>query len=374
MSISPSPSPSLNSPIPEPSLEPLEPSSSLPSQTSTISAQLDDLLVRYLTFLDTYTALRSQLSKELSSGFISLAQANRTSNLGAGRRYGEEGYDERMKSSWNLVIEPKHHEHPCLTASVGTENDSGTSRHKRCPSPASTSIPQQFEEQPDHQGLSNRSTAKDHDHPKSGLHTANDSPLRPPSSPLKPQRLTSVKPKQSMSQSTIHDATWVSEHVLDGPIDDDRIDYSCIIRPAAATDGDATTNKVTDPLKWYGILTPPALRQTQSHFTTIVTSVIPKLLDATHALHTLETQIRRLREEIRTAGDFPESGESGTAAGDGGKGTDGGQQEHPEVRDGLWEPKNLVQDMSSMSLNGLAANSGNRLVTTEPRSRLLRLE
>ncbi|KIV88262.1 hypothetical protein PV10_07959 [Exophiala mesophila] len=364
MSISPSPFPSLDSTIPEPSLEPLEPSSSLPSQTSTISAQLDDLLVRYLTLLDTYTALRSHLSKEFSSGFISLAQANRTSNLGPGRRYGEEGYDERMKSLWNVVLEPKHHEHPCLTASVGTENDSGTSRQKRCASPASTSIPQKFEVQPDHQGLSDRSTTKDHDHPKSGLHTAYDSPLMP-FSPLKPQSLTSVKPKQSMSQSTIHDATWVSEHVLEGPIDDDEIDYSCIIRPAAATDSDATTNKVTDPLKWYGILIPPALRQTQSHFTTTVTTVIPRLLDVTRALHTLETQIRRLREEIRTAGDFPESG---TTAGD------GGQEECPEIRDGLGEQKTLAQDMSSLSLNGWAANSGNRLVTTEPRSRLLRLE
>lgn len=152
------------------------------------------------------------------------------------------------------------------------------------------------------------------------------------------------------------------------------MDHGCIIRPAPAIDSEATANNVTNPLNWYGIFTPPALRQTQSCFTTAVTSLIPELLDATSALQSLERQIGRLRDEIRDSAAEP--AESGSTAGDDRKGTDSNQQEFFEAKNGLRKQTSLVQDMSSLEMNGLAlaANSGNRLVATEPRSRLLRLE
>lgn len=367
MSASPVPS----STTPEPSLEQTESSSSHPSHTSTLSAQLDGLLIRYLAFLDTYTTLRSQLSQEFSSGFISLAQANRTSHLGPGRRYGEEGYDGRMKSLWTVTIEPRHHENACRTASVGTENESRTSKHKTSPFPAPTSIPQESLTAPDHQGSAGLTATKANGQPKSDPHTPCGSPLKP-ASPLKPRTPTSAKPKHSLSQDTTHDAIGVSEHSPQASIDDDNMDHGCIIHPAAAIGSEATANKVTNPLNWYGIFTPPALRQTQSCFTTAVTSMIPELLDATRALQSLERQIRRLRDEIRAS--TSELVESRSTAGDDGNGTDSDQQESSEAKNGLRKQSSLVQDMSSLGLNGLAANSGNRLVATEPRSRLLRLE
>jgi coiled-coil domain-containing protein 115 len=67
-------------------------------------ARLDVLLETYLNRLDTYQKLREKLSINCSAGFLSLAHANRTSNLGSGRRYGEEGYDERMKAVKRLTI------------------------------------------------------------------------------------------------------------------------------------------------------------------------------------------------------------------------------------------------------------------------------
>lgn len=68
------------------------------TNTDALTARLDDLLEQYLELLDQYTTLREELSKTFSSGFFSLAQAQRASTLGAGRRYGEECYDERMKA------------------------------------------------------------------------------------------------------------------------------------------------------------------------------------------------------------------------------------------------------------------------------------
>jgi coiled-coil domain-containing protein 115 len=66
--------------------------------------RLDSLLEIYLDHLDTYQKLREKLSMNFSAGFLSLAHANRTSNLGSGHRYGEEGYDERMKAGKRVKI------------------------------------------------------------------------------------------------------------------------------------------------------------------------------------------------------------------------------------------------------------------------------
>src|ERR1700728_4011474 len=50
------------------------------------------------------STLRTQLSKQFSDGFFSLARANHASpTLGSGRRYGEEGYDKRMKAQRRIV-------------------------------------------------------------------------------------------------------------------------------------------------------------------------------------------------------------------------------------------------------------------------------
>jgi hypothetical protein len=54
------------------------------------------------------STLRTQLSKQFSDGFFSLARANHTSpTLGSRRRYGEEGYDERMKAQRRIVYSTK---------------------------------------------------------------------------------------------------------------------------------------------------------------------------------------------------------------------------------------------------------------------------
>jgi coiled-coil domain-containing protein 115 len=71
-------------------------------------ARLDALLEVYLDRLDTYQQLREKLSINFSAGFLSLAHANRTSNLGSGRRYGEDGYDERMKAGKRVKIHLRH--------------------------------------------------------------------------------------------------------------------------------------------------------------------------------------------------------------------------------------------------------------------------
>lgn len=74
----------------------------------TLSQRLDELLEQYLHLLDQYTLLREELSKSFSSGFFSLAHAQRASTLGAGRRYGQEYYDERMKAQRMVKVDEEY--------------------------------------------------------------------------------------------------------------------------------------------------------------------------------------------------------------------------------------------------------------------------
>ncbi|EON66328.1 hypothetical protein W97_05721 [Coniosporium apollinis CBS 100218] len=73
---------------------------SAPSREALLD-NLDTLLERYLHLLDEYQAARQQLQKQLSAGYISLAQANFSAPRGV--RYGRDCYDERMGGATRRV-------------------------------------------------------------------------------------------------------------------------------------------------------------------------------------------------------------------------------------------------------------------------------
>lgn len=73
-----------------------EPSDLNPRDAEDLMQRLDDLHEQYLNALDQYQKARDQLSKHLSSGYMSLAQANFVNTKG--RRYGQDYYDERMQA------------------------------------------------------------------------------------------------------------------------------------------------------------------------------------------------------------------------------------------------------------------------------------
>ncbi|KAI4289253.1 MAG: hypothetical protein L6R35_001491, partial [Caloplaca aegaea] len=59
---------------------------------------------------------------------------------------------------------------------------------------------------------------------------------------------------------------------------------------------------ISDPLKWFGILVPPALRACQSSFKDAVEGSIPSLANVSNEMKSLEIEIRRTRKKIRKAG------------------------------------------------------------------------
>ncbi|KAJ9497894.1 hypothetical protein H2202_006497 [Exophiala xenobiotica] len=249
--------------------------------TSSLSKRLDDLLTSYLELLDTYTVLRAQLSKDMSAGIFALAQANRNSTLGPGRRYGEEGYDERMKASETVRIDQRITPDRSSSTSSGGPNHAEQSRlpTKRLLVNEHLKVQPHFERtSPDVQ------EAGQHDHStlKQDTDTSYDTLIEPPP-PITPS-------------NSIHDTSQLP---------------SCYTY-AISTSSTPATSK--DPLRWYGILVPPALRQCQNQFRSMVSSTIPELLNATSAMQSLEAQIWDVRRELGTLDEYEHGVERAEAA------------------------------------------------------------
>ncbi|KAJ9653240.1 hypothetical protein H2198_007543 [Neophaeococcomyces mojaviensis] len=206
-----------------------------------LTRKLDTLLEKYLELLDQYTALREELSKTFSAGFFSLAQAQRASTLGAGRRYGEECYDERMKAQRRVgVSEDETDEHHVFKVDkvVRVEKEKN-------------SISVEF------------STSADESKPQE---QAGRQSLQATVEVQGEQQEKKLRPKQDPAHR--------------------------------------------DPVTWFGILVPPALRQTQSHFVKATEKSIPELLSIDSAMKSVEAEIWAVRDELGMLADYDENAET----------------------------------------------------------------
>lgn len=58
---------------------------------------------------------------------------------------------------------------------------------------------------------------------------------------------------------------------------------------------------IRDPLHWFGILVPPALRTSQNSFKTAAMQSIPALASLAKELRDIEIEVRRARKKLRKA-------------------------------------------------------------------------
>lgn len=219
---------------------PPESRQSTPDSTANdLTEQLDSLLEQYLDLLDQYTKLRENLSKTFSAGFFSLAQAQRTSNLGAGRRYGEEYYDERMKAQRRII----------------------------------------WQSDAELEGLECRVEKVQ----KKDSKSKDDKSKR-----------ASIIAKGSRGHDTKDESKEQQEIV-------DQSETSATpVKKAKAKQDPATR----DPLTWFGILVPPALRQTQTLFVKATEDQIPALLAVSSKMKATEQRIWKMREELGILSDY----------------------------------------------------------------------
>ncbi|KAJ6032325.1 hypothetical protein N7540_003057 [Penicillium herquei] len=199
---------------------------------------LDTLLERYLHLLDRQQQMQSELAKEMSSGFLSLAHANYL--CPPGRRYGADYYDERMKTNQRISIRE------------APENDE---------------VEYQFLLDYTTQHLPDKST---------------ETRLESPTS--------KVPQNEAVAQIELH----TPGNDCDPPVDNLNVPKSSLEEkkdPPKKFQSD-------DPIYWYGVLVPSSLRTAQKAFTEGIRLQVPELAAVTVEMRALEQKIRHLRTKL----------------------------------------------------------------------------
>lgn len=202
---------------------------------------LDTLLERYLTLLDTYTTTQQQLTAHLQSGYLSLAKANFDSSNRT--RYGQDFYDERMQALRRMRMDE------------GAEEDAGKAAMRL----SVVMMGSGQEQTPSRDG-------------KEGSGTRVQLPSPPPT------------PAADDEDEEEEDE------------DEDTEDPSQQEEPTAT---DEKTPQIQDPIRMFGLLVPRSLRSAQGSFTSAVTGPVPDLVNVNRQMRMLENEIGRLRKQIR---------------------------------------------------------------------------
>ena len=352
-----------------PATPPALPSTHSPSQQD-LTDHLDALLESYLTLLDTYTTLRAQLSDGFASGFLSLAHANRNaaSVLGAGRRFGQDGYDERMKAIRGVRIQRVTNDKTAKLEQTQREQRATEEKQteKRPPLRELSSNREQLGLEPQ-----TNISKENLQHARRGDNQEGD-PI-PQSS-----RSNNSTTTTSDDEPQVHPAPAPAP--ADTTISPDYLSFNIDDIPSPSTE-----TKPRNPLLWFTALPPPALRQTQSHFTSTITSTIPQLLTTISKMEALEKRIWDVRLQMGILHEYPTADAAGEA-------TDSGATQEV-LKSSTAEDSQEVHQSDAESSAGVAVakEKGSNLVPSlpspskkpglvsrarpsEPRSRVLKMD
>ncbi|RMY61819.1 hypothetical protein D0863_11155 [Hortaea werneckii] len=204
-----------------------------------LNDRLDDLWIKYLDCLDQYQRAQESVQKAFSSGFFSLAQANFKSS--AGRRYGQDFYDERMKASKRVQI-LENDDDRVLTISTNPAVAPGDSS-----------------EGPKHKTEASQQPS-------------------PPSTPAPEDEYVKAADKSEESTTL-----------------DDRRDHE------SEESGATRQSAARSPLTWFGILTPRELRSAQQSFSSAISNPTESAVNVARGMRQLEAEINRTRKAVRKA-------------------------------------------------------------------------
>ncbi|KAL4805502.1 hypothetical protein BDV18DRAFT_161154 [Aspergillus unguis] len=229
--------------------------------TPDLVQSLDAHLEKYLYLLDKHQSLQNELSSKLSSGFLSLAHANYT--CPPGRRFGADYYDERMKASRRITLQPS-----------SIEKQESNAEHDRLPDTLAPS------EQTFAINLATNVVEEE-------LADTSDQSELTVSEEMTPGQWFSKKGKRDSD-------TAESTETPQDPADSSKSE------PESDTKSDPVRQKsrTSDPIRWYGILVPPSLRNAQKSFIEAVESSITQLASVIVEMQVAEKEISRLRTQL----------------------------------------------------------------------------
>ncbi|KAL5337584.1 hypothetical protein BJX70DRAFT_233288 [Aspergillus crustosus] len=205
-----------------------------------LSQSLDSILEHYLHLLDKHQRIQTELASRLSLGYLFLAHANYSSS--AGRWYGADYYDERMKATRRVVLQPsssqaiKEYKIVSFESATSSDGEADIDLYDQLEPPSES----------DRISVTQELVNKSEDPQDSSI------PFEPqPPANTNVQRKTPRKKKRTL-----------------------------------------------DPIRWYGILVPPSLRNAQKSFTEAVEGSLPELASIVVEMRAAEKEISRLREEL----------------------------------------------------------------------------
>ncbi|KAF8477116.1 hypothetical protein BDZ91DRAFT_708696 [Kalaharituber pfeilii] len=204
-----------------------------------IQRTLDELILSYLDLIDVYSRLQEDVSQSMSSGFFSIAQANYNSS---GRWYGQDFYDGRMKAMKGVEIIAEDDSKPPMfrLTSFSLEGDGIIQLEKKEPE----------------------------------------------------QQATLRRRKPEKEQATAESRGRESEDDIQegkGELQDEKTEESA----SAPVKRDPR-----DPIKWFGILVPMALKNAQRNFSNAV-GKMPDLVNVLRKLDQYEKEIQLLRKQLK---------------------------------------------------------------------------
>lgn len=239
--------------------------------------RIDTLLERYLVLLDEYTTLRSDLSRLQAQSFQHLARANFAAERGA--RYGADFYDERMQASRRVVV----HVSSSSSAAPAPASAAGLVHGS---SPTFRVVTLAGDE-----GAGGARTSDDDDDDGRGKDVPAEAEAEAEAPDSDPQRDDNDVETTQPSSSSAHDAPPPGKSQA-----------AAAAEPASSSTSSSKDrseqqkiNK-NDPLRWFGVLTPMALRQTQACAIQVVGSIIPRLVSVDAEMRDVEIEVRRARK------------------------------------------------------------------------------
>ena len=199
--------------------------------------KLDTLWTTYLNNLDAYTQSQKLIQKHMSAGFLSLARANFNARQGV-RRYGKDFYHDRVVATRCVEVS---------TFKDGKASVQVVTRH----------VEVEGEESDDPVKVE-----------KTG--ERDEEVKQQPSPPATPEHDVSSDARQS---------------------DDEQKNE----KPSAAHKSPLES----DPLRWFGIFIPSALRSAQASFSSAVGDAVADAVNSAKGMRECEVEIRKSRKEIR---------------------------------------------------------------------------
>ncbi|KAA8645671.1 uncharacterized protein ATNIH1004_007090 [Aspergillus tanneri] len=231
---------------------------SIADSSSDLLQSLDTLLEKYLFLLDQHQKFQTELASRLSSALGFFFSCASQLYLSAGRHYGADYYDERMKATRKVVLQPlpdlNEDNHAIELSDPNQKSDSDAL-------------------------FTIKSGINDHVEPSEAdeeneASQANNGPREPHSQ---------QEDKDSVDQVTVSfDSLETSD-----------------TEPKAASESNSSKKpRSSDPIRWYGILVPPFLRSAQKSFTEAVDEALPQLASIIFKMRVIESEIGRLRSEL----------------------------------------------------------------------------